>query len=130
MLGKVLSIPIISLLVHGSLCAQNIQSNDEKENKVSLELEGMAGFSFGNKLVAMNVGGPSLMLSVSRNLRIGVGAFPSFFVYKEKTGARLGVGNRFEFTNWVLFTSFFHFDTRDIWVGSAGFGYRFHKKKH
>jgi hypothetical protein len=88
----------------------------------------MAGVSFGDKMVAFNIGGPTLLLNIGKNWRTGLGAFPSFFVRDGKTGARLGVGGRVEYKKIVLFSSFYHFDRTDTWVGTLGLGYKFHKK--
>ena len=106
--------------------SQNIEVKQTK--KVELALEGMAGVSFGDKMVAFNIGGPTLVLNIGKNWRTGLGAFPSFFVRDGKTGARLGVGGRVEYKKIVLFSSFYHFDRTDTWVGTLGLGYKFHKK--
>jgi hypothetical protein len=102
-------------------------STRQKGSRIELSLEGMAGVSFGDKMVAFNVGGPNLLLALGSDWRIGFAAFPSFFVRDSKTGARLGVGGRVDYKKLVLFTSFYHFDTREIWVGTVGLGYKFHK---
>jgi len=99
------------------------------KGKVSLSLEGMAGVSFGHNMVAINVGGPNLLLNIGQNWRVGLAAFPSFFVRDSRTGARLGVGGRVDFKNMVLFSSWYHFETREIWVGTIGIGYKFHKQQ-
>ncbi len=99
-----------------------------EKSKVALSLEGMAGISFGDKMVSFNVGGPNLLMGFGKYWRAGLAAFPSFFVRDSKTGARLGVGGRIDYKNFVLFTSFYHFDSKDVWVGTLGFGYKFHKR--
>lgn len=105
------------------------QENEEKQGKkVEVTLEGMGGVSFGDKMVAFNVGGPNLLLNIGKNWRTGLAAFPSFFVRDGKTGARLGVGGRVDYKKIVLFSSFYHFDRTDTWVGTLGLGYKFHKK--
>jgi hypothetical protein len=118
---------ILSFLISIDLKAQ--QQEKSEQSKVELTLEGMAGVSFGEKFVAFNVGGPNLLLNIGKNWRTGLGAFPSFYVRNGKTGARLGVGGRVDYKNMVLFSSFYHFERLDIWVGSVGLGYKFHKKK-
>jgi hypothetical protein len=107
--------------------AQTSGDNDKSKSSsnVDLALEGMAGVSFGRNFYAFNVGGPSLRLRITEDLRIGVGALPSFYIKKGKTGGKLGVAPRVDFKDWVFFAPFFHFDDPDQWVFSVGFGYKF-----
>lgn len=108
-------------------------SQERNDDKAGLEwdiaLEGMLGFAAGNDFYAFNVGGPTLMLALNKDLKIGVGALPSFYIKEGKTGAKLGVSPRVDYRNFVLIAPFFHFDNPDKWVWSVGMGYKFHKKK-
>ncbi|MDO8966373.1 hypothetical protein [Algoriphagus sp.] len=106
--------------------AQGKVSNDNERWQVGLE--GMLGVSFGNNFYSVNVGGPALFLTLSKDLKIGVGALPSLYSLDGKLGARLGVSPRIDYKNFVFIAPFFHRDTADEWIGSIGFGYKFHRK--
>lgn len=101
--------------------------NQKKTSIISLE--GMLGVSFGKEFYSMNVGGPALFLNLSPDLKIGLGAFPSLYLLNNKLGARLGVSPRIDYKNLVFFAPFFHREVSNTWIGSVGFGYKFHKKQ-
>jgi hypothetical protein len=95
------------------------QDNGSIENdRWQLGLEGMLGVSFGNNFYSVNVGGPALFLTLSKDLKIGVGALPSLYSLDGKLGARLGVSPRIDYKNLVFIAPFFHRDTADEWIGS------------
>jgi hypothetical protein len=102
---------------------------ETKKSQWDVGLEGMIGFSAGNNFYSMNVGGPSLLLSLTKDLKIGVGALPSISSLNGKLGARLGVTPRIDYKNLVFTAPFFHRDVTDEWIRSIGIGYKFHKKK-
>lgn len=119
---------IIVLSLYGStLWAQNTEEHQHHQ-KFDIGLEGMIGVSVGNNFYAFNVGGPSLMLRLHKNFKIGVGAFPSFYILNGKTGARLGVSPRIDYKDIVLIAPFYHRDSTNEWIWSVGIGYKFHKK--
>lgn len=97
--------------------------------KWEMGFEGMLGVSFGDDFYAFNVGGPAFQLVINEDFKIGVGAFPSFYILNGKTGARLGVSPRIDYKNLVFNAPFFHRDSADEWIWSVGLGYKFHKKK-
>lgn len=105
------------------------QGNGEGNLKWDIGLEGMLGFAVGNDFYAINVGGPSLMLSLNDDWKVGVGALPSFYIKEGKTGAKLGVSPRIDYKSFVLIAPFLHFEGTDQWVWSIGLGYKFHRKK-
>ena len=107
------------------LFAQNTEPSDEK---FAIGLEGMVGVSVGNNFYAFNVGGPSLMLKLSKDWKIGVGALPSFYILNGKTGAKLGVSPRLDYKSIVLIAPFYYRDSTNEWIWSMGLGYKFHKK--
>lgn len=115
---------IIILLFPHITFAQEV----EKRPVVDFALEGMAGVAFGKNITSFNVGGPSLMLAVNRNFKVGFGALPSFYIKDGKTGAKLGVAPRMDYRQWALFAPFYHFEGTDEWVWSIGVGYKFHRK--
>jgi hypothetical protein len=106
--------------------AQENASNENERWQVGLE--GMLGVSFGNNFYSVNVGGPALFLTLSKDLKIGVGALPSLYSLDGKLGARLGVSPRIDYKNLVLIAPFFHQYSANNWIGSIGFGYKFHRK--
>lgn len=113
----------------GVICLGFAQEKEKENSKVEIGLEGMLGMTFAENFFSVNVGGPNLLLRINSDFKFGVGAYPSFFVRDSKSGARLAVGPRIDFKNFVLFSSFFHFDRTDEWLGSFGIGYKFHGKK-
>jgi hypothetical protein len=119
---------LIFLLPLQNVLSQEIPSM-EKTSNWDVGLEGMLGVSFGRDFYAVNVGGPGLFLVLNENLKIGVGALPSLYSHEGRLGARLGVSPRIDYKNMVFIAPFFHKDNRDIWIGSVGFGYKFHRKK-
>ncbi|HRK27240.1 MAG TPA: hypothetical protein PK239_08120 [Chitinophagales bacterium] len=113
-----------SKLILGQETAKN-----NKWGNWEIGLEGMLGISVGNNFVAVNAGGPAFLVKFHKNLKIGVGALPSFYVLNGKTGARLGVSPRIDFKNIVLIAPFYHRDSTGEWISSVGLGYKFHAKK-
>ncbi|MFD2036319.1 hypothetical protein ACFSKL_16060 [Belliella marina] len=113
----------------GSYLFAQDEIKKEVNPKWDIGLEGMFGVAIGNDFYAFNVGGPSLLLRLNEDWRVGFGALPSFYIKEGKTGAKLGVSPRIDYKNFVLIAPFFHFDNPDKWVWSVGLGYKFHKKK-
>ncbi|KHJ36488.1 hypothetical protein PBAC_33480 [Pedobacter glucosidilyticus] len=118
----------IAFLISTLTYAQEQEKKIEENPKWDIGLEGMLGFAVGKDFYAFNVGGPSLMLRLNNNWKLGVGALPSFYIKNGKTGAKLGVAPRIDYKNFALIAPFFHFDSTDEWVWSIGLGYRFHRK--
>jgi hypothetical protein len=119
---------ILYLLCTGfTLFAQHEPDNSKPGPSWDLGFEGMLASSVGKQFYAFNVGGPSFLFRVNRNFRIGVGAIPSFYISDGKTGAKLGVAPRIDYKSIVLIAPFYHFDTTDEWIFSAGLGYKFHR---
>lgn len=104
------------------------QSQDNIDPKFEIGLEGMLFASVGKNFYAFNVGGPSLQLRITNDLKAGVAAMPSFYVRDGRSGAKLAVGPRIDFKNLVFALPFFHFDTSETWIMTAGLGYKFHRK--
>lgn len=105
--------------------SQELGKNDPK---FELGLEGMLFSSVGKDFYAFNVGGPSLLLRITDDLKAGFAAMPSFYVREGKSGAKLAVGPRLDYKNFVFAIPFFHFDTSETWIMTAGIGYKFHRK--
>lgn len=124
-----MSIPKIILIMMLYLITNSVYGQEKESATWDVGLEGMAAFSAGEDFYAFNVGGPSLLLRLNKDLKIGFGALPSFYIKEGKTGAKLGVSPRIDYKNLVLIAPFYHFDTTDKWVWSVGLGYKFHKVK-
>lgn len=101
----------------------------EKKKKVfDLGFEGMIGAAVGEQFYSFNVGGPSFLFRITKDVKLGFGAFPSLYIKEGKVGAKLGVAPRFDYKHFVLFATFFHFENSNTWKWSAGLGYKFHRK--
>lgn len=100
----------------------------EASSKIDFGLEGMLGVSVGKDFYLINVGGPSLLLAINKDWKIGVGALPSIYVSDGKLGTRLGVSPRVDYKNLVIIMPFFHREAVNKWIWSVGLGYKFHKK--
>lgn len=120
----ILALLFISVIAKGQ---EKVQT--ENSSRWDIGIEGMLGFSMGRNFYAFNIGGPGLFLVLNQNLKVGIGAFPSFYLLEGKTGARLGVSPRVDYKNLVLIAPFYHKDSTGEWIWSVGFGYKFHKKK-
>ncbi len=105
------------------------QAESFNEKMSGLSIDGMLGFGISNNFFAINVGGPSFLVRLSKDIKIGIGALPSLYFKEGKSGAKLGVSPRVDIRSLVLIAPFFHFDTTDEWLWSVGMGYRFHKKQ-
>ncbi len=123
---------LASLLTADSILAQtdilNINEKKKRKDIFDFGMEGMIGAAGGIDFYSFNVGGPSLFFRITKDIKVGIGAFPSLYINKGKLGAKLGVGPRFDYKNFVLFTTFFHFENANVWKWSAGAGYKFHRK--
>lgn len=93
--------------------------------KVRITLEGMIGISFGNNLVAINVGGPTLKAKIGK-LGIGVCAMPSLFIHDGKPEPKLGVGFRVDYGRLVFLVPGYYISNQSKWLWSYGIGYKFH----
>jgi hypothetical protein len=112
-----------------SMAGLSQEKMNNNENKVQFNLEGMIGASFGKNFYTINLGGPTLMLGVSKNLKLGIGAVPSLYSEEGKFGTRLGYTPRVDYKNLVFMTPFFPVQPFGKWVGSVGIGYKFQKAK-
>ena len=113
-----------------TLTAQQEESRDkeneeqEKLNLFTFEMHGMIGLSAGDRFYTMNVGGPSLMLNITPDLGVGLGAFPSFFMDDGEPGGKLGISPRVDYKRFVFFTPLFIFDHSGRKVWTFGMGYK------
>jgi hypothetical protein len=108
--------------------SQIIEQQTSPNSKVGLELEGMLGLAVGKDFYAVNIGGPTLFFIINPNLKMGFGAFPSFYFLNGRPGARLGVAPRIDYKQLAFFAPFYHRDSADEWIWSVGMGYKFHRR--
>lgn len=112
-------------------CLPSLAQTDNTKPSATWDLgiEGMIATSIGKDFYAFNIGGPTLLVRLKHNLKIGVAAVPSFYINEGKTGAKLGVAPRIDLKNIVLIAPCYHFESENKWVYSFGIGYKFHSKK-
>lgn len=96
----------------------------ETKTKIDFTLEGMIGVSFGDGIVGINVGGPSLKLKI-KDFKIGVGAFPSLVLMDDKAVPRLAVSPILEYKKWLLIAPYYGYDSKDNMLWTFGIGYKF-----
>jgi hypothetical protein len=124
---KLSILSLVLMLTIVSFAAKSQDSTPINSSKWDVGLEGMLGVSFGKDFYSVNVGGPAFFLVLNEDLKVGIGALPSLYLYEGKLGARLGVSPRIDYKNLVLIAPFLHRDTADEWIWSVGFGYKFHR---
>ena len=109
------------------------ESSNQTHNKFDLGFEGMLGVSVGPELYTLNVGGPSFRLRINETVKVGIGALPSLYLYKNTLRASLGVSPRIDYKNLVFIAPFLNLrDTESLdgsykFVWSLGIGYKFGK---
>lgn len=115
------------VLFTNALFSQTIPESKQEtkpEDKIDFAMEGMIGLSFGNNIVGINVGGPSLKVKLQK-CKIGVGAFPSLIILDKKAMPRLAVSPIIEYKKWMLITPYYGYDAKDKMIWTFGLGYKF-----
>lgn len=87
--------------------------------------EGMIGLSASDRILALNVGGPSLKYKLSASYKIGIGAFPSLILFEDKVLPRLAFSPIIEHKKWLLIVPYYGYDTKDRMLWTVGLGYKF-----
>jgi hypothetical protein len=118
-------IVVIYLSLH--VCGQTDLKKSEK--KVSVSMEGVLSVSFGKNFYSINLGGPSLVVHINKDLRFAAGPVPSLYSTGGKFGPRLGMAPRIEYKSVVFIMPFFTGEKFGDWVGSIGLGYKFRKRQ-
>ncbi|MEI7979881.1 MAG: hypothetical protein WCI53_13620 [Bacteroidota bacterium] len=126
---KKIKVYLFTFFVFFVLAASANCSRDSlaKKSTFNVGIEGAIGFSVGKDFYAFNVGGPSLNLRVTNDLKIGVGALPSFYFKNGKPGARLGVAPKLGYKKISLYMPSYFFDSTGKWIITVGLGYTFSK---
>jgi len=120
------SILLLLLCSASGFCqeAEKPRVEEKQTEKVAIGLDGMLGLSIGNNVVGINVGGPSLKFRY-KNIKIGVGAFPSLIILDDKAAPRLAVSPILEYKKWMLITPYYGYDSKDKMIWTFGLGYKF-----
>jgi hypothetical protein len=93
--------------------------------KIDWAIDGMLGLSFNGKALGINVGGPSLKFKWNKDLKIGIGAFPSLLVMDKKAVPRLAVSPILEYKKWLFIAPYYGYDSLDKIIWTYGLGYKF-----
>ena len=94
------------------------------KEKINLALDGMIGLSYGKEVFGINVGGPSLKLTLGQ-FKLGFGAFPSLIIMDEKALPRLAVSPIIEYKKWMLIAPYYGYNAEDQILWTFGLGYKF-----
>ncbi len=78
------------------------QETPKPPTKMEAGFEGMIGLSASDRLLALNVGGPSLKYKLNASYKIGIGAFPSLLLFEDKVFPRLAFSPLVEHKNGCL----------------------------
>ncbi|WP_343306618.1 hypothetical protein AAHN97_05840 [Chitinophaga niabensis] len=114
------------LIVLFLIISMSVRAQDSTAKKIRFSLEGMIGVSFGNNLVAVNVGGPNLKLKVGEHWSVGICALPSLFIHDGKPEPKLGLGFRVDYRRFVFLVPGYYISNQSKWLWSYGLGYKFH----
>lgn len=95
------------------------------QTKISAGFEGILGWSFSERIIALHVGGPSFKYNLGKYFKIGMGAFPSLIMLDVKVMPRLGFSPIIEYKNWNFLAPYYGFDSNDKKLWSLGLGYKF-----
>lgn len=117
---------LFALVIFNSASSFGQTIEQPKEpSKIETGFEGMIGLSAGEDLVALNVGGPSLKYKLSKDYKIGIGAFPSLILMDEKVYPKLAFSPIIEHNHWLFITPYYGYDAHDKMLWTFGFGYKF-----
>ncbi len=119
---------LFAILLTSMISIHSYAQDTAKASNWDIGLEGMVAVSVGKEMYGFNAGGPSFNLRLNKMVKIGVGAFPSFYVRDGKPGAKLSVGPRIEFKKLVLMAPCYYFESNNKWLWTFGLGYKFHAK--
>lgn len=101
------------------------EEKSKQESKIKAGFEGILGLSYSERIVALHVGGPSFKYKLSKNFKIGMGAFPSLIMLDDKVMPRLGFSPILEYRKWNFIAPYYGFDSKNRELWSFGLGYKF-----
>jgi hypothetical protein len=109
-------------------CFSSFAQTDEKpksESKIDAGFEGMIGLSVSDKVIALNVGGPSLKYKLKNHFKIGIGAFPSLIYLDKKVYPKLAFSPIVEHNKWLFIAPYYGYDANNEMIWTVGVGYKF-----
>lgn len=112
-------------ILFSSLSFAQTEEKVKPESKIEAGFEGILGLSYSERIVALHVGGPSFKYKLSKNFKIGMGAFPSLIMLDDKVMPRLGFSPILEYKKWNLIAPYYGFDSKNKELWSFGLGYKF-----
>jgi hypothetical protein len=108
-----------------TLCFSQAKEEPKLTKRIDVGLEGMIGISFNSNTIGINVGGPSLKFRYNKNVKVGVGAFPSLVIQDSKAFPRLGVSPILEYKKWLFIVPYYGYDSYNKTIWTYGLGYKF-----
>lgn len=106
--------------------AQTQQAPPPKtESKMEAGFDGMIGLSVSDRILALNVGGPSCKYRFSKDFKIGIGAFPSLILFEDKVFPKLAFSPIIEQKNWLFIAPYYGYDAKERMLWTVGVGYKF-----
>ncbi|MFV8339337.1 hypothetical protein ACNQGL_08690 [Flavobacterium sp. LB3P21] len=118
---------LVFVCLSSKLCISQTKEEEPKAvKKFDMAIDGMLGISYNGKALGINVGGPSLKLKWRKDLKIGVGAFPSLLVMDKKAAPRLAVSPIIEYKKWMVIAPYYGYDSSDRIIWTYGLGYKFY----
>jgi hypothetical protein len=114
---------LVLLCYHNSFA--QTQEAPKPTSKMEAGFEGMIGLSGSDRILALNVGGPSCKYKLSKDFKIGIGAFPSLILFEYKVLPRLAFSPIMEHQHWLFIAPYYGYDTKDRMLWTIGVGYKF-----
>lgn len=122
-------IPVLFLFSILSNIAYGQDETKQTEKKVKITMDGLFVVAVGKDFYSINLGGPTVMVNINKDLSFGIGPVPSLFSKEGKFGPKLGMAPRMEYKHLVIMAPFFTGENFGDWIGSIGVGYKFQKRK-
>ena len=125
MKDKLLIILVLICLIMPSNNFAQTQEPPKPASKMEAGFEGMLGLSASDRILALNVGGPSCKYRFSNTFKIGIGAFPSLILFEDKVLPRLAFSPIIEHKKWLFIVPYYGYDKQDKMLWTVGLGYKF-----
>ncbi|MFM9987953.1 hypothetical protein [Flavobacterium sp.] len=116
---------ILLLMLLSCFCGFTQTEKPKSESKIDAGFEGMIGLSVSNKVIALNVGGPSLKYKLKNHFKIGIGAFPSLIFLDKKIYPKLAFSPIVEHNKWLFIAPYYGYDANNEMIWTLGVGYKF-----
>lgn len=116
---------LLFAFLFSTLISAQTEEKVKPESKIEAGFEGILGLSYSERIVGLHVGGPSFKYKLSKNFKIGMGAFPSLIMLDDKVLPRLGFSPILEYKKWNFIAPYYGFDSKNRELWSFGLGYKF-----